>query len=210
MHWPILFTLVFLGGTLAAEGLPSERLKWVCKPLASAGFLWTAFDAGAWDSTYGRIILGALVLSWFGDVLLIPLNNKKAFLVGLLAFLGAHFAFAAAFLTLGIAPLWLVSLVPLTAIVFAFHRWLGDRIPAKLAKAVVVYMAVITVMVALSGGAYGHGAPWIIPLGAFIFWLSDLSVALDRFAHYGFGNRLWGLPAYYGAQLLLAWSVGLV
>ncbi len=43
--------------------------------------------------------------------------------------------------------------------------------------------------------------------GAVSFYVSDLSVARDRFLAPGFSNRIWGLPLYYGGQPLLAWSV---
>lgn len=203
---PVAFTMLFLAGTLVAEKQHNQRLKWICKPLASAGFIWTALAAGAWGSTYGQVILVGLVLSWLGDVLLIPEGSKKAFLFGLVSFLLAHVAFAGAFLVHGVAPLWLLALVPLAGVAVPFHRWLAPKIPQKLKIPVLVYMAVITVMVTLASGAWGAGAAWLVPVGAFVFWLSDISVALDRFAGFGFGNRAWGLPAYYGAQILLAWS----
>jgi uncharacterized membrane protein YhhN len=44
--------------------------------------------------------------------------------------------------------------------------------------------------------------------GAALFFVSDLAVARDRFVAHGFANRLWGLPAYYAGQLLIAWSIG--
>ena len=37
-----------------------------------------------------------------------------------------------------------------------------------------------------------------------MFWMSDISVARARFKSAGFGNRLWGLPLYYAAQLVFA------
>ena len=43
---------------------------------------------------------------------------------------------------------------------------------------------------------------------AVAFYLSDVSVARDRFVAPGFGNRIWGLPLYYAAQLLFALSTG--
>jgi uncharacterized membrane protein YhhN len=46
-----------------------------------------------------------------------------------------------------------------------------------------------------------------ILIGALAFFLSDLSVARNRFVAPGFVNRLWGLPLYYAAQLLLASSI---
>jgi hypothetical protein len=44
-------------------------------------------------------------------------------------------------------------------------------------------------------------------LGAVMFYASDLSVARDRFVKRGFLNRVWGLPLYYAAQLVLASTV---
>jgi hypothetical protein len=39
------------------------------------------------------------------------------------------------------------------------------------------------------------------------FYLSDLSVARDRFVVTEFNNKLWGWPLYFGAQLVLAATV---
>jgi hypothetical protein len=53
---------------------------------------------------------------------------------------------------------------------------------------------------------------WLWPAGvmtaAVAFYISDVSVARDRFVAPGFGNRIWGLPLYYAAQLLFALSTG--
>jgi hypothetical protein len=38
------------------------------------------------------------------------------------------------------------------------------------------------------------------------FAASDVSVARDRFVREDFLNRAWGLPLYYGGQLLIALS----
>jgi hypothetical protein len=62
-------------------------------------------------------------------------------------------------------------------------------------------------MVALSVGTTALlGNAWIT-VGAVMFYLSDLAVARDRFVAPGFTNRVWGLPLYYGAQLILALTV---
>jgi hypothetical protein len=53
---------------------------------------------------------------------------------------------------------------------------------------------------------WGNG---VILAAAVAFYLSDLAVARDRFVAPGFRNRLWGLPLYYGAQLLFVWTVSL-
>ena len=68
------------------------------------------------------------------------------------------------------------------------------------------YIVVITVMLAL---AVGTRRPFVA-LGALAFYVSDISVARDRFVWSSFVNRLWGLPLYYAAQLLIAWSIAVV
>jgi hypothetical protein len=48
----------------------------------------------------------------------------------------------------------------------------------------------------------------MILLGAGLFYVSDLAVARDRFIAPGFANAAWGLPLYYGGQLVLALTLG--
>jgi uncharacterized membrane protein YhhN len=200
-------TAFFLIGLLVAEGRNDQRVIWLCKPLASAGFVAAAVAAGALHSGYGWAILIALVLSWLGDVLLVP-HREGTFLAGLAAFFFCHVALSAAFLLRDNAPAWTaVALVLLAVIAVAVDRWLYPFVPRSLRLPVRLYIAVITLMVALAAGSLAAGEPLIGFLGAFTFFLSDLSVARDRFVKPGFLNRLWGYPVYYAAQLLLAASV---
>ena len=80
---------------------------------------------------------------------------------------------------------------------------------------VTLYMVVISVMVAGAWAAFRNprvrrlGA-WFILVGAVFFYVSDIFVAHQRFVIEQFYNRLIGLPLYYTAQFLLAFSVGLV
>ncbi|MGB5811459.1 MAG: lysoplasmalogenase family protein, partial [Polyangiales bacterium] len=69
------------------------------------------------------------------------------------------------------------------------------------------YMLVIAAMCAAAIGVSGAGAPWMIPVGALMFTVSDIAVVRDRFVSPGFINRFWGLPLYYAAQLIIAWSI---
>ena len=61
---------------------------------------------------------------------------------------------------------------------------------------------------ALSAGAVAGGASPALVVGATMFLFSDLAVARDRFIAPGIRNRLWGLPLYYAAQLVLAAASG--
>ena len=46
-----------------------------------------------------------------------------------------------------------------------------------------------------------------LAIGAVLFFISDLAVARGRFVADTFTNKAWGLPTYFGGQLLIAWSV---
>lgn len=200
----VLLTAAALAGLLVAEARDDRRLAVLCKPLASTGFVGAAVAAGALTTSYGRVVLVALALSWIGDVLLLS-KRSGLFLGGLASFLLGHVAFGTAFVLRGTDLLWaLAALALLIVPALVVDRWLRPHVPADMKVPVRAYIAVITGMLALAWGTLGAGATPRIVTGALAFYLSDLSVARDRFIREAFVNRLWGLPLYYGAQLLLA------
>ena len=69
------------------------------------------------------------------------------------------------------------------------------------------HIRAFTAMVSLAAGATAAGGSPRMLAGAFAFYLSDLSVARDRFVREALVNRLWGLPLYYAAQLCLAATI---
>ncbi len=199
----MVITGVALVVALWAERVGNAPIRGVAKCTASTAFIACAFFSGALGSSYGRVVLIALVWSWVGDVALLG-RSRKAFVAGLAAFLVGHIGFAAAFIVRGIDPLWSAAAAPvLAASAYAVLRWLSPKVPPPLQPAVRAYIVVITLMVIL---AVGTRSLWIVA-AATAFWASDISVARDRFTDAGFGNRLWGLPAYYLAQLMFAVSV---
>ncbi len=202
-----LFTVAAVIALVIAERVDSAAARLVIKPLASLGFVGAAVAAGALESRPGQAILVGLVLSLVGDVLLIS-HARRAFLAGLGSFLLGHVAFAAAFVIRGVEARWAAgALVPLVATAVIVARWLLPHVEAAMRGAVVAYVVVITPMVALSVGTVAAGGHPLLLAAAVCFFLSDLSVARDRFVAPGFGNRLWGLPLYYIAQLLFAFSL---
>jgi hypothetical protein len=56
----------------------------------------------------------------------------------------------------------------------------------------------------MPGGVAGDGG--LNARRPYADYLSDLSVARDRFVKPAFVNRLWGLPLYYASTVLIAWS----
>ena len=153
-------------------------------------------------------MLAALAFGWLGDVLLIPRGARRAFAAGLASFLLGHLLFAAAFLARGVAPAWLAGGALATgALALPVARWLAPHVPDGLRLPVRAYVVVISAMVACAAGAFGATRDAALLTGAVAFFLSDLAVARERFVAKTFTNKLWGLPLYYGAQLLLAGTV---
>jgi uncharacterized membrane protein YhhN len=203
-----LATAAAVAGLLVAERRGSRPGVWVAKPLASAGFVALALVSGATDTSYGRWVLAALALGWLGDVLLIPKGAKRSFAAGLASFLLGHLAFVVAFWLRGAQPLWLAGgALAAAALAVPVLRWLRPHVPAALRVPVHAYVAVISAMVAAAAGAFGATGDAQLLAGALGFFASDLAVARERFVAKSFTNKLWGLPLYYAAQLLLAGTV---
>jgi len=175
---------------------------------ASSAFVVLALMLGAGRSRYGRLILTGLVLSWFGDLFLAA-ATERLFLFGLISFLLAHIAYTSAFISFGISRNWtLGALVPIALLSIGSAIWLEPFVPAEMAVPVKVYTVVISLMAIAAVGTRGRRAPLLIPVGAVLFYFSDLSVAAGQFVQTDFPNYLWGLPFYFCAQVLLALSVG--
>jgi uncharacterized membrane protein YhhN len=211
--------------------LGEQRNAWWrgwAKGAASTGFIATALAAGAADTAYGAWVLAALCLGWVGDIALVS-AQRRWFLLGLGSFLLSHLTYIGAFAT--VRPDALVAVLVAAGLLLPaglVGRWLWPHLAADMRGPVLAYIAVITAMVAAAAGAVAGAGParaataalsadqftarwvWQAAVGAAApaFYLSDVSVARDRFVAPGFNNRIWGLPLYYAAQLLFAVSTG--
>lgn len=192
-------TVLLVAGHLAAEARGAAVPRAVTKVAASLAFVLLA-AARAGGSPFDRLVLAGLCLSLLGDALLLS-ARRPAFLAGLVAFLLAHVAYAAAFAPRSATPPWVA--LPILAALVAVLRWLWPHL-GGMKGPVVAYTLVISAMLHLALGV----ARWQVPVGAILFYASDLLVARDRFVRPGLSNRVAGLPAYYAAQLLFAMSVG--
>jgi uncharacterized membrane protein YhhN len=205
---PATATMLAVVALLACERQGFRPGAWIAKPLASTGFLWVALEAGATGSLYGRAVLGALALCWLGDVLLLGRGRGLGLRLGLGSFLLGHLAFAVAFGIRGLdAASVLVAALLLLLPAGAALRWLLPHVPADWRVPVFAYVGVISLMVVAALGSVSQPHDISVAVGAMAFYGSDLAVARERFVASGFANRAWGLPLYYGAQLLLAASV---
>jgi uncharacterized membrane protein YhhN len=197
---------------LVAESSDHKTFKALTKMPASLGFIAVALTHGAASrGTFGKVVLLALVLGAVGDAALLS-KEKKPFLLGIAAFLLSHVAYIVAFVVLRVSwvgvPAALVVLIPIAIHV---RRWIGDD-AGELGGPVTAYVVVITAMVACAAGAIARVVDvqrMVLLAAAILFFVSDICVARDRFVAPGFVNRLLGLPLYYGAQLLFAWSLAI-
>jgi uncharacterized membrane protein YhhN len=194
---------------LVAEWADSAIAKAAAKMSAATAFLAMALACGALESSFGLTLLGGLVLCWIGDACLLSRGQSTGFLIGIGAFLFGHIAYAIAFYQLGLDPIGLMLGGMVVAVLAAvLFRWLVPRVPEDFSIPVMSYLGVISLMVVTSIGAVAAGAPVILFVGAVVFAISDIFVARERFVRTGFVNSAVGLPAYFGAQLLIAYSAG--
>ena len=203
--------LAVVGAVAVVALVWSERVgnavRVVAKPLASVCFIGVALAAGAADTAYGRWVLVALVLSAIGDVALLG-RSSATFLLGLTSFLLGHVAYGIGFVARGadlLAILISASVMAVPGLVVV--RWLWPHVPDEMRAPVAAYAVVISAMVACAVGTVVREGDVRILAAAVGFYCSDLSVARDRFVAPGPGNRVWGLPLYYAAQFLFAWTV---
>ena len=204
----VALTLLAVAALLVCEHRGFRPGVWIAKPLAASGFVGAALAAGALGTLYGRWVLGALVLSWLGDVLLIPRGTARFFRAGALSFLLGHLVFVVAFAVLGIDAI--VAGVALATVLFLglpLVRWLRPHVPPAMRGTVYAYGVVISAMVVCSAGAAIESGRGAILLGAAMFYVSDLAVARNRFVAPAVSNKFWGLPLYFGGQLVLASTV---
>jgi len=100
-----------------------------------------------------------------------------------------------------------LALIPIGLLSLGTAIWLAPHVPDALTLPVRVYTLVISLMVIAAFGARGNGASMMVPIGALLFYLSDLSVAAGLFVQTDFPNYVWGLPFYFAGQALLALSI---
>lgn len=206
--------LVFLILLLSSEKQGRTPRGVYLKGAVSALFVLTALMQPHPLPAYDHPILLGLVFGLVGDVCL-ALPGNRAFRVGLFAFLAGHIFYVWAFARLTQLGDWAspVQLVLLAASGAAFG-WLRSHV-GKMMVPVVVYLIVITLMLAGAWAVFGvpgleTTGRWFILIGALCFYLSDLFVARQRFVREQYLNRQIGLPLYYTGQFLLAFSVGMV
>jgi uncharacterized membrane protein YhhN len=172
---------MWVTSTLAILGA-EKRIRWlevVFKPLTT---LLLFAVVGRPETTFARLVTAGIALSVVGDVALLW-DSDRAFMVGLGAFLLAHAAYVIAFLG---AAEW-SSLVVLVAVVISVSSMLLLRATwngaAGMHGPTIAYGVVITTMVVSAWATIGGRLPLapFAAVGAVLFYVSDSSLALNKF-----------------------------
>jgi uncharacterized membrane protein YhhN len=206
---------VLLGGLLYFERRESMPGRVLTKPFLSVLFIAVALSGTPRDPIYFGLVLAGLLFCWAGDVFLIFFASSRLFLAGLVSFLTGHVLYTIAFFTRAVPGIlsWIVGACGL-AVSGAVFVWLRPNL-GKMLIPVVAYMAVITVMVIGAASLMGNekagfSGRALAFSGALLFYLSDIFVARQRFVIRQYVNRLVGLPLYYTAQFMIAFSIRLL
>jgi aldehyde dehydrogenase (NAD+) len=171
---------------------------------ASMAFVLTAILAGGLGSTYGRRLTGGLLLCLLGDIL-----GPGDFMLGLYAFLAAHFGIGGAFLARGVSWRNLARAAPVAVLAsaLAWFFWLGPHLPAGDRLPVAGYTVVITLMLVAAGATPVFAGKSLALGGAVLFYISDLFLANWHYVGGGGWNAFVCYPLYYTACVLLALSI---
>ena len=175
-------------------------------------YLWTSVGLQGAALWFG---LGML-LSLAGDVLLLWLD--RMFLYGLAAFLLGHIAYLVGFNTPSSpVSLWAFLLAVIVGLGGAriMRRILSSIVEkgqARMRGPVAIYGAAISLMLLsamlkLTDPTWDAGASLLVALGAFLFFLSDIVLAWNKFVTPIQNGRMLNIGMYHIGQIMLAAGV---
>jgi uncharacterized membrane protein YhhN len=195
--------------TREVKGTPGVAVKTASTALLAVLALEMSFGGWFWLIPLG-LALGAL-----GDLLL-ALGGARRFLAGVAAFGLGHLAYAGGLVWRsgepgfdGLGTGEVMALAVLLALLVSTEVWLAPRTDA-LRQPVRGYVALIGLMGAAAVLLPAHPGQGVLRLGAGLFILSDLMLALQLFVvksavwQRRLALTLW--PAYWLGQALIAWG----
>jgi uncharacterized membrane protein YhhN len=208
---PLLIVTVSI--LLISEFKKVKMGYYITKPIATTLIIICAVLSNLYpgsNPTYTLFITAGLVFSLFGDVLLMFKEYKNFFLFGLIFFLLAHVVYGTTYIYFGGIPkeTWWIAIIWAAvgvAVYLYLHSGLGKmRIPVGLYTAVICFMMTFA-MSTLFSDSMNKDLAWLVTFGGFLFLLSDVGLAVDRFKVPLKYERV-ALVAYFFGQFLIAVS----
>jgi uncharacterized membrane protein YhhN len=209
-----ILAIVLLVCLLFFEKKENRKGMLPTKTVLSLLFIITAISQIHLIQPYTVLIIIGLLFCLGGDVFL-ALPQERMFLFGLVSFLVGHVFYIIGFFWIADASqMTLMGAVVTLVLGGVIYIWLKPHL-GNMKKPVIAYIFVISLMFI---GAWSvldvirqpFTARLLIFAGAASFYISDIFVARDRFLKNSFINRLLGLPLYYLAQFMIAYSIGMV
>jgi uncharacterized membrane protein YhhN len=210
----ILLIAAFVFAGLEALALQKNwfKLEVVAKPgVMLCLFLWLLTTTGLEGATFWFGV--GILLSLAGDVLLM-ISLDRLFLAGLVAFLLAHIFYVIGFnIPMPAISAWSVILAVLIG-------WGGAKIIRRILTSVIekgqgrmrlpiiVYSVVISLMllsamIKLNDLTWSASASILVAVGAFLFYLSDVILAWNKFVAPFQHGRIYNIAAYHLGQIAL-------
>ncbi|MEJ2561543.1 MAG: lysoplasmalogenase [Anaerolineales bacterium] len=192
----------------------NRTLEIVAKPATLLALcVWFGSYPAARSSTVGVLFLLGLVFSLLGDIFL--LFPEVHFLKGLIAFLLAHLLYIAAFNSTGpilTLPAILLA-VPIVIAALLILRRLIASLKEHGNEAMIVPVSVYALVLSLTlwsasttlfRNDWSLRAGTLAAAGGVLFFVSDASIAWNRFVGPHWGGRLFEIVTYHLAQIGLA------
>jgi alkenylglycerophosphocholine hydrolase len=206
----LIFAMIFAALEAIAVSRNLKNLEYVTKPAVIVFlFLWLYTRTGLQAHLFWFGI--GLLCSLLGDVLLL-VPQDCMFIPGLVAFLFTHVCYLMGFQEQLLHPTaW--SMILMVVIMLSGVRLLRRIVSAMhtrdkhgLVKPVAFYGLLISLMLAaamstLSDPAWKAGAALLVSAGAFLFWVSDLMLAWNKFVSPIKNGRLPSILAYHLGQI---------
>jgi len=208
----LLFAILFAALESLALWKYWLKLEYIAKPAVMISlFLWLLTSTGL----NGALLwfgLG-LILSLAGDVLLM-LSLDRFFLFGLVAFLLVHLAYVIGFnIPLPEFSLWGIVFAVMVSLGGArVIRRIVDALPSKgqarMRMPIIIYSTVISVMllsamIKLMDLTWDANAALLVSGGAFLFYISDIILAWNKFVAPIQHGRIYNIAAYHLGQIML-------
>ncbi len=212
----LLLFFIAASGMIYHSFYPIPIIEFICKPalMISLGLFFYANTKI--QTRFERFILLAISFSFLGDVLLMFQGRSDLFfLLGLAAFLVAHFMYLKGFLCLtSIESGYLKKHKWIILLLILF--WLGNVafywacLPTAMKVPFICYSFAISLMLLGCIHAYGDvpNNLWrIIFIGAILFVISDSIIGLTKFCAFETGNNgFWIMSTYMISQLLICYG----
>ena len=188
----------------------SRSLEFLAKPAVMVCLLiWLYTSTGLQGNSFWFGL--GLVFSLVGDVVLISLSDRM-FVLGLIAFLFTHIFYILGFKEELLHPttwslvliffIYINALRVLRRIVGAMHaQKLNTLINPVILYSLVISLMLLAALSTMFDPAWKTNAALFISVGAFLFYLSDLILAWNKFVSPIKNGRILNIIAYYLGQI---------